>query len=102
LEPAEPYYTPAALVRALEWIARNAPVAVVAIFPQPLANEPAWDRLLYFARQIVLEHGDLQPDPGDVRPTAWLAPWRGLPHPLSDIEQRLAKMLAGYADLAPK
>jgi hypothetical protein len=36
-----------------------------------------------------------------VRPTAWLAPWRGLPHPLSDIEQRLAKMLAGDAELAP-
>jgi hypothetical protein len=47
--------------------------------------------VLYFARQIVLEPGDFQPDPRAIRPTAWLAPWRGLPHPLSDIEQRLAK-----------
>jgi very-short-patch-repair endonuclease len=47
------------------------------------------------------EPGDFQPDPRAVRPTAWLAPWRGLPHPLSDIEQRLAKMLAGDAELAP-
>ena len=30
LEPAEPDHAPAALVRALEWIAQNAPVAVVA------------------------------------------------------------------------
>jgi hypothetical protein len=101
LEPAEPDHAPAALVRALEWIAQNAPVAVVAIFPQLPANDPPWDRLLYFARQIVLEPGDFQPDPRAVRPTAWLAPWRGLPHPLSDIEQRLAKMLAGDAELAP-
>jgi very-short-patch-repair endonuclease len=100
LEPAELYHAPA-LVHALEWIAQNAPVAVVAIFPQLPANDPPWDRLLYFARQIVLEPGDFQPDPRAVRPTAWLAPWRGLPHPLSDIEQRLAKMLAGDADLAP-
>jgi hypothetical protein len=63
LEPAEPDHAPAALVRALEWIAQNAPVAVVAIFPQLPANDPPWDRLLYFARQIVLEPGDFQPDP---------------------------------------
>jgi very-short-patch-repair endonuclease len=103
LEPAELYHAPA-LVHALEWIAQNAPVAMVAIFPQLPANEPPWDRLLYFARQIVLEPGDLEPDPrapDTVHPTAWLAPWRGLPHPLSDIEQRLAKMLAGDAELAP-
>jgi hypothetical protein len=73
LEPAEPDHAPAALVRALEWIAQNAPVAVVAIFPQLPANDPPWDRLLYFARQIVLAPGDFQPDPRAVRPTAWLA-----------------------------
>jgi very-short-patch-repair endonuclease len=101
LEPAEPNRAPAALVRALEWIAQNAHVAVVAIFPQLPANEPPWDRLLYCARQIVPEPGDLPPGPRAVGPTTWLAPWRGLPHPLSDIEQRLAKMLAGDAELAP-
>jgi hypothetical protein len=42
LEPAEPDHAPAALVRALEWIAQNAPVAVVAIFPQLPANDPPW------------------------------------------------------------
>ena len=66
LEPVEPYHAPA-LVHALEWIARNVPVAVVAMFPQLPANEPPWDRLLYFARQIVMEPGDLHrlkaPDP---------------------------------------
>src|SRR5262249_11667757 len=32
---------------------------------------------------------------------AWIAPWRGLPHPLSEIEQRLAKVLGTDAELAP-
>jgi very-short-patch-repair endonuclease len=29
----------------------------------------------------------------------WLAPWRGAPHPLSEIEQRLAAMLRDDAEL---
>ena len=103
LEPAEPY-APAALVHALEWMAQNAPVAVVAIFPQLPPNAPPWDRLLYFARHIVPEPGELPSEsraPHDSPPMAWLAPWRGSPHPLSDIEKRLAIMLASDAELAP-
>jgi hypothetical protein len=32
---------------------------------------------------------------------SWIAPWCGLPHPLSDTEQRLAKALGADAELAP-
>jgi very-short-patch-repair endonuclease len=104
MEPAEMDQHPAALVDALEWIARNAPVAVVALLPRLPANEPPFDRLLYTARLITPEPGLIEPDPiatKIVSAVRWLAPWRGTPHPLSDTEQRLAKMLAGDLELAP-
>lgn len=99
MEPTEMDQHPAALVHALEWIARNAPVAVVALFPKLPANEPPLDRLLHSARFIAPEPGLVEPE--IVSAARWLAPWRGMPHPLSDIEQRLAKMLAGDLELAP-
>jgi hypothetical protein len=102
MEPAEMDQHSAALVDALEWIARNAPVAVVALFPKLPANEPPLDRLLYSARLIAPEPGLVEPDPTVpeiVSAVRWLAPWRGTPHPLSEIEQRIAKMLAGDLSL---
>ena len=36
-----------------------------------------------------------------VESKTWLVPWRGLPHPLSEIEQRLAAMLGADGELAP-
>lgn len=104
IEPAEMDRHPAALVDGLEWIARNAPVAVVALFPKLPANEPPLDRLLYSARLIAPEPRLVEPDrtvPEVGSAVQWLAPWRGTPHPLSDIEQRLAKKLAGDLELAP-
>jgi len=38
---------------------------------------------------------------GAVRNEPWIAPWLGLPHPLSEIEQRLAKALHADRELGP-
>ena len=96
---------PAALVHGLEWIAQHSHAAVVALFPELPANEPPFDRILYGAQRVIAEAAH----PGLIEPAAtgtaddglWIAPWRGLPHPLSEIEQRLAKALDADAELAP-
>jgi very-short-patch-repair endonuclease len=96
---------PAATVHALEWIAQHLHGAVVALFPDLPPNNPPFDRILYGARQMMAsvgaEHGMSEPD-ATVTAAAepWIAPWRGLPHPLSEIEQRLAKVLGADAELA--
>jgi len=97
---------PTAVVHALEWIAQHLHGAVVALFPELPPNEPPFDRILYDARRVMgagdAEPGIIEPDatgPADAGP--WIAPWRGLPHPLSEIEQRLAKALGADAELAP-
>jgi hypothetical protein len=97
---------PAAVVRALEWIAQHSQGAVVALFPKLPPNEPPFDRILYGAGRVMDAGG---PQPGITEPDAigaaeagpWIAPWRGLPHPLSEIEQRLAKAIGADAELGP-
>lgn len=97
---------PAALVHALEWVAQHLQGAVVALFPDLPANQPPFDRILHGARHVkpadslasgVVETGEA----GTADASLWIAPWRGLPHPLSEIEQRLAKALGADAELAP-
>jgi hypothetical protein len=96
----------AALVHALEWIARHSGGAVVALFAELPSNAPPFDRILYGARTVAAE-ADAAPvtiepdDAGRATAGAWLAPWRGLPHPLSSIELCLAKALDADAELAP-
>jgi Protein of unknown function (DUF559) len=97
---------PAAVVHALEWIAQHSPGAVVALFPELPPNEPPFDRILYGARRVMAAGGAapgiIEPDATVTADTArWIAPWRGLPHPLSEIEQRLAKALGADTELAP-
>jgi very-short-patch-repair endonuclease len=93
----------AALVHALEWISQNARAAVVALFAELPENNSPFDRILHGAVRIAKE-----PDPIDasvpeksVSERTWLAPVRGIPHPLSETEQRLAKALAADRELAP-
>jgi very-short-patch-repair endonuclease len=94
---------PAASVHALEWIAKHIQGAVVALFSKLPRNEPPFDRILYGARCVrAASNADL----GTVSPeiTAdsagpWITPWHGQPHPLSDIERRLAKALSADAEL---
>ena len=62
-----------------------------------------FDRILYGARRVLASPGIHLCEPGapenpNLKP--WLAPWRGAPHPLSEIEQRLAAMLSEDTELA--
>ena len=84
---------PAGAVRALEWIAGNARCAAIALFPELPEPAPPFDRILYGARRAAAMEdagsGLVEVEEGDAAP--WIAPWRGKPHPLSDVEQRLAR-----------
>ena len=87
----------AAWVRGLEWVAEHIGGAVVAQFSELPTNAPPFDRILYDAVRV-----SLPPEPAAVvEPASWIAPWRGLPHPMSEVEQRLAAALSADAELGP-
>ncbi|MFG1397279.1 endonuclease domain-containing protein [Roseixanthobacter pseudopolyaromaticivorans] len=100
------------LVDGLEWISRHLPGIVVVLFARLPPNEPPFDRLMHGARRV-MPNGAGDPDDPELADVdgagvdsresegAWLAPARGNPHPLSEIEQRLAKILLGDAELGP-
>jgi very-short-patch-repair endonuclease len=61
------------------------------------------ERILYGLRRILpdTELGASESSPSEGGgSTPWLAPWRGAPHPLSEIEQRLAALLGNDTELA--
>jgi len=95
----------AALAHALEWIARHSRAAMVALFATVPPLDSPFDRILYGARRVIAnaepEASVSEPEAREnVGSEAWLAPWRGAPHPLSEIEQRLAAMLSDDTELA--
>jgi very-short-patch-repair endonuclease len=95
----------AALAHALEWIAQHSRAAVIALFEGLPPHESPFDRILYGARRVIVaaDLGSVVFEPEareSVGPESWLAPWRGAPHPLSEIEKRLAAMLSDDAELA--
>jgi very-short-patch-repair endonuclease len=95
---------PAAVIHALEWIAQLAHCAVVTLFRTPPPYQPPFDRILYGARVLQVreeEVGGVREWPPTSAEAAWLAPWLGSPHPLSETEQRLEKALRADRDLAP-
>jgi very-short-patch-repair endonuclease len=70
----------------------------------PAIDSP-FDRILYGARRVIADAdpGGLGSEPQareGVGSETWFTPWRGAPHPLSDIEQRLAAMLGDDPELA--
>jgi very-short-patch-repair endonuclease len=97
--------TPApALIHALEWMSHNARAAVVALFAELPDNTPPFDRILHGAVCIADEPegiGQALPEEETASERPWLVPIRGIPHPLSETEQRLAKALARDRELAP-
>jgi very-short-patch-repair endonuclease len=91
-----------ALPHALEWIAQHSRAAVLALFAALPPLDSTFDRILYGARHVIF---DAEPPASVPEPEArgsetWLAPWRGTPHPLSEIEQRLAAMLSDDRELS--
>jgi hypothetical protein len=78
---------------------------VVALFARVPPLDSPFDRILYGARRVI---ADVDPGASVSEPEAresvgsetWLAPWRGAPHPLSEIEQRLAAILSDDTELA--
>jgi hypothetical protein len=91
-----------ALVHALEWMTRNAQVAVVVLLETLPEGPSPYDRILYGARSIKLPEGAGWSTPAyNFTAPAWLAPIQGMPHPLSATEQKLAKAIALDAELAP-
>jgi very-short-patch-repair endonuclease len=96
---------PSVLAHALEWVAQHSHAAVVALFAELPALDSPFDRILYGARRVIAEAetgpaaSEAEAGECHTRET-WLVPWRGSPHPLSEIEQRLAAMLSNDAELA--
>ena len=93
----------AALTQALEWVAQTSCAAVVALFTELPPLDSPFDRILYGARRVTSDHKTITTSPQGaegIAPVPWLAPWRGTPHPLSEIEQRLSAMLREDPELA--
>lgn len=96
----------AVAVHALEWVARHMEGAVVAAFAVPPAPGTPFDRIrfgvhhLRGAETAVEDATAVDPAPPPSA-QAWLLPWRGAPHPLSAVEQRMARLLAQDAELGP-
>jgi very-short-patch-repair endonuclease len=96
-------FNPAAAVRALEWIAHAGRGSVIALFRELPPSEPPFDRILFGSRLVIAEAAAFPTDTLDssddgLKP--WIAPWRGSPHPLSEIEKRLAQAIGGDIELA--
>lgn len=93
-----------ALVHALEWIARHAHAAVIVLLSELPPNDSPFDRILFGARSANAPVGGGIGIPESAEAQGleelWLAPWRGSPHPMSEIEQRLAAMVLADDELA--
>ena len=91
-----------ALVHALEWMTRNAHIAVAVLFERLPEGKSTYDRIMYGAQYIeFVESAAASASSHDSTPSTWLAPVQGMPHPLSATEQKLAKAIALDAELAP-
>jgi very-short-patch-repair endonuclease len=94
---------PAAVVRALEWIAHAGRGSVIALFTDLPTSKPPFDRILFGSRQVAAETVLFPPDildSNEDKSEPWIAPWRGSPHPLSEVEKRLAQAVGADAELA--
>jgi very-short-patch-repair endonuclease len=87
--------TAEAYVHALEWLAQSC--GVVTLFDDLPANEPPFERVLEHACMVRTMESQLSPDEKPARP--WIAPWRGSPHPTSEIEKKMAAVLAADQEL---
>ena len=87
--------TAEAYVHALEWLAQSC--GVVTLFDGLPANEPPFERILQHA--CIVTTIASQPTPDEKSAGSWIAPWRGSPHPMSEIEKKMAAVLAADEEL---
>jgi very-short-patch-repair endonuclease len=91
------------LVHALEWLARQADMAVAVLLARELADHPALLRILFDAF-VVAATDDRFAENEAVSsatplPDVWLGPVLGRPHPHSPAEQKLHLALMNDAEL---
>jgi hypothetical protein len=87
--------TAEAYVHALEWLAQSC--GVVTLFDGLPANAPPFERIIQHA--CIVKTIASQPIPDDKTAGSWIAPWRGSPHPMSEIEKKMAALLAADEEL---
>lgn len=98
----------AALVHCLEWASRHMAAAIVGLYPEPPQDDTPFDRI---RANIIRVAPESRPAAGATPPgddagssaddVVRLLPWRGLPHPLSAAEQRIARLLCDDTELGP-
>jgi very-short-patch-repair endonuclease len=89
------------LIHALEWVAHHADFPVVLALAEAPARDPAFERALSSAMFVAPPRGALVAAPPEPAMAALLAPVRGEPHPLSEVERRVARALRADSELAP-
>jgi len=88
------------VARATEWLAAETGARVIAVLLESVADHPAIDRISY--QGGVLRVATSDPSGAPAEPVALVVqPVLGRPHPLSRVEQQLARVLAAAADLRP-
>jgi very-short-patch-repair endonuclease len=96
--------SPEAFVRAAEWMATTAGAAVIVLTRELPPATPPYERILFGARVFSNPTDSAQRDPGALSrikaPRILAQPEVvGKPHPLSAVEQRMAKRLQADEDL---
>ena len=98
-------------VAAIEWLARHADVAVVAL-AEKMPKEPQADRITFGAREVVsadsprrsgleTDEDALRSRPQDAPLVIALPETEGRPHPQSEVELKLYMLIQADADLRP-
>jgi hypothetical protein len=96
--------SPEAFVRAVEWMAATADVALIVLTRELPPTEPPYERILFGARAFGKPPEPAPRDPGAISPieaSRVLAKPDvvGRPHPLSIVEQRIARLLQSDEEL---
>jgi hypothetical protein len=96
--------SPEAFVRAVEWMAATADVALIVLTRELPPAAPPFERILFGARAFATSPDPPPPDPGALpgveAPRILARPEViGRPHPLSAVEQRIARLLQADEEL---
>jgi Protein of unknown function (DUF559) len=96
--------SPEAFIRAVEWMATTADVALVVLTHEIPPAAPPYERILFGARAFATSPEIPPPEPGtlpSVEAPRMLAQPEvvGRPHPLSAVEQRIARLLQSDEEL---